>query len=147
MKIILKTNVSTSYQEVFKGFNLELFKALKPPFMGLEVKRFDGCSQGDEVHLEVGLLNQKQEWISHITKLEKNGQEIFFIDEGHKLPPPLAYWKHKHRIIKRTQEKSTLVDEIEFRTHSKILDSLIYPMLYAQFRLRGPVYRRFFGKA
>lgn len=147
MKIILPTNVSTDYELVFEGFNLDLFKALKPPLTGLEVERFDGCSEGDEVHLEVSVFGQKQKWVSLITAFEKNDQEIYFIDEGHILPPPLAYWKHKHRIIKRTQEKSTIIDEIEFRTHSKALDALIYPALYAQFRLRKPVYQKFFGKA
>jgi ligand-binding SRPBCC domain-containing protein len=147
MKIILATNVSTSYQQVFEGFDLKLFKALKPPLTGLEVKRFDGCSKGDEVHLEVSILGQKKKWVSLITEDQQNEQEIYFIDEGRVLPPPLAFWKHKHRIIRRTQDKSTIIDEIEFRTHSKVMDAIIYPALYAQFRLRKPVYRKFFGKA
>lgn len=147
MKIILKTNVSTDYEKVFEGFTLKLFKALKPPLTGLEVQRFDGCHTGDEVHLEVKVLGQKQTWISHITDFQHNSQEVYFIDEGHVLPPPLVYWKHKHRMIKRTQDKSTIVDEIEFKTHSRFLDTLLYPALYAQFRLRKPVYQRFFGKS
>lgn len=146
MKINIATDVALDYEKVFEGFNLELFKALRPPLTGLEVERFDGCAPGDEVHLKIKTLGREQTWVSHITDFEHNSQEIYFIDRGHILPPPLAYWKHKHRIIKRTLDKSTIVDEIEFKTHSKILDSGLFPILYTQFRLRKPVYQKYFGK-
>ena len=42
---------------------------------------------------------------------------------------------------------STIVEDIHFSTNRRWLDVLIFPAMWAQFRLRGPVYRRFFGKA
>ena len=50
MKIIISTPIKNNYRDVFAQFNIELFKALKPPMIGLVVERFDGCKKGDEVH-------------------------------------------------------------------------------------------------
>ncbi|MDH5582031.1 MAG: hypothetical protein OEY33_08985 [Bdellovibrionales bacterium] len=144
MNLFIKTRISLNYRKVLKGFTLELFKALKPPLMPLEVERFDGCKTNDEVHLKVGPL--KQQWISIITNDFDDETECGFIDEGKVIPPPLRYWHHTHRIVKITEDESEIQDDIQFTTGFKILDILVYPVLYLQFAVRPSAYRKYFQK-
>lgn len=150
MKTIeIETLVDSSLQNVYAGFTLELFEALKPPLMGLSVDRFDGSNKGNEIHLKLGLPGpgflRPVRWISVITEEFQSEEECYFIDEGTKLPPPLSYWKHKHRMIKKSKDETLIRDEIKFETAPAILESSIYPLLKFQFQLRRPVYREYFG--
>ena len=54
MRIYTETAVEGNYQDIFEQFELDLFKALKPPIINLDVKHFGGKQEGDEVHLEIG---------------------------------------------------------------------------------------------
>jgi len=140
MHFQIKTPVQQSPQNVFVGFDRKLFMALNPPLMPLKLLRFDGCKTGDEVHLELAF---GMKWISLVTDFQERDDEIFFIDEGVQLPFFLSYWRHKHRIIK-DGIGSILVDDITYRSSSKFMDSLLYPILWAQFKYRSPVYRKLF---
>lgn len=143
MKILIRTKIEKNFQVIFSKFNLDLFKALKPPLLNLEVERFDGCKPGDEVHLKMdlfGLMNQK--WISHITKDFRSEYEIYFVDVGFLLPPPLKKWTHIHRIEKIDELSSFVTDDIEFTSGHTALDLLIYPVLYSMFMFRKPIYKR-----
>ncbi|MDO9183889.1 MAG: hypothetical protein Q7U04_15850 [Bacteriovorax sp.] len=143
MKILIKTRIEKNYQLLFSKFNIDLFKALKPPLLRLEILRFDGCKKGDEIHLQIDFFGlAKQKWISHITDGFRNDYEIVFVDEGALLPPPLKKWKHNHRIEKINELDSYIVDEIYYTTGNKALDLLIYPALYAMFFYRKPIYKR-----
>lgn len=140
MQITIQTPVQQNYQTVFKGFDKQLFEALKPPLIPLTVKRFDGSHVDGEVHVKVF----GQEWISKITEVVKNEREIYFVDEGQTLPYPLVYWRHKHQIIAQ-KKGSLIVDEITYRSSSIWLDKLLYPSFYLQFYYRKGIYRRYFG--
>ncbi len=145
-KLYLATNVKNNYKIVFAGFDLKLFKALKPPLMDLEVTRFDGCKKGDEVHLKVGLLGLGRDWISHITSHHEDEHECFFIDEGFKIPFPLKSWQHRHIVQKISANETKIIDDISYSCFGgKVIELLMYPALLAQFLVRAPVYRRFFG--
>jgi hypothetical protein len=48
--------------------------------------RFDGCQQGDEVHLELGFWPLRQSWVSLITSQQTSTEKIVFVDEGQRLP-------------------------------------------------------------
>ncbi len=144
-RFIIKTPVAKTIDQVREGFNLSLFKALKPPVIDLEVKRFDGCKKGDEIHLRVG-LGFKMDWVSLISDDDQSSDEWYFIDVGGKLPPPLKKWRHRHRVIKREAGGSTIVDDIHFSSGLLPLDLLIYYPLKIQFMLRSPIYRKVFGK-
>ena len=144
MRILIKTRLEKNYSEVFRGFNVDLFKALKPPLLSLEVVKFDGCVTGDEVSLEVGLGPLKKKWVSHITEHGESAEQYFFVDVGHVLPPPLKDWRHTHRIIKLGENSTEIHDDIEFSSGFKVLDYLISPALYFQFWLRIPAYKKFF---
>ena len=144
MKILIKTQIDRDHNFVFSKFDEDLFRFLKPPLLKLEVKRFDGCKKGDEIHLAIGLGPMSMKWVSHITENSESDHENLFVDEGHILPPPLNYWKHIHRVIRIDDNLTEIQDDIEFSSGNAVLDRVIYPMLYFQFFLRKPAYKKFF---
>lgn len=145
MKLTIQTSVQQSYQQVWAGFTKDLFTKLSPPFPPVKVIRFDGCLKGDVVELELNFLVFKQSWKSLITDQQTTDVDIFFLDEGIKLPFFLSSWRHYHRIIK--DSNSTIIaDEIEFRTPTILTDYLLYPLLWAQFAYRKPIYRSVFNR-
>ncbi|MCU0391818.1 MAG: hypothetical protein MUE81_11930 [Thermoflexibacter sp.] len=145
MEIVIKTYVSQPILSVWQGFNETLFLKLAPPFPPMKLLRFDGSEKGNEVHIRLNFILFKQKWISLITENVKTEDQIYFIDEGIKLPFFLKYWKHKHRIIKHIDNEkhtqSIIIDEIEFKS---IFGWLIYPVLYLQFWNRKKIYRKIF---
>ncbi len=145
MKIIIQTRVEKNFQLVFNRFNLDLFKALKPPLVQLEVERFDGCKKGDRVHLKMNTFGKIQRWESLITSDSKGDYEFNFVDEGVLIPPPLTKWTHTHRVMKINEVSALIVDDIDYHCKSKIIEALIYPALYAMFLFRVPVYKRVFA--
>jgi len=144
MKLTIQTRVNQSYQQVWAGFDKTLFDQLSPPFPPVRVVRFDGCYRGDVVDLELNFLLFKQRWVSHITDQQTNDTEIFFVDEGRRLPFFLSQWAHRHRILK-DQDNAIIADEITFRTPFWLTDYLFYPLLWLQFAYRKPIYRRVFA--
>lgn len=143
MHLILKTIVNQSLPQVWAGFDRSLFGKLSPPFPPVNVLRFDGCQKGDIVHLQLNFLLFRQDWISDITDQQETSDEIYFIDEGRKLPFFLAYWQHRHRLV-RAGNRTIIIDDITFRTPSRLTDWLFYPLLWLQFTYRKPIYRRVF---
>lgn len=145
MRIILETPVKEDFNAVWKGFDRELFISLAPGFPKLVLKRFDGCNQGDEVHLELEFPFFKQSWNSLIIESGRNDREYYFIDQGTQLPFFLTYWEHKHRIVKSGNE-TVLVDDIQFKSHGLFMEWLIYPSLWLSFFQRKSKYQNRFGK-
>ncbi|GAA4019773.1 hypothetical protein GCM10022408_37380 [Hymenobacter fastidiosus] len=131
--------------QVLAGFTRELFLALAPPFPRLRLHRFDGCRTGDRVEIELITGPLHQRWTSLITD---HGQRpdgtLYFVDEAQTAPAPLRYWRHRHLIEPGPHGGSVIVDAIEFRTASPLLDALLYPAMWAQFAWRKPIYRRWF---
>lgn len=145
MKLRIQTHVSQPYQVVWQGFNEELFRKLSPPFPPVRVVRFDGCLAGDMVVLELNFHLFKQQWISRITEQQSSESEIYFVDEGTKLPFFLRFWRHRHRIIREKAGGTIIADEIEFRTPLWVIDYLMYSLLWAQFAYRKPIYKKAFA--
>jgi len=147
LKITLRTAVAQPPAQVMAGFTRALFVALAPPFPRLRVLRFDGCRTGDHVEIELNTLVKRLPWTSLIVD---DGQlpdgTLYFVDEGQLLPPPLRYWRHQHLIQPGPNGSSVVVDALEYRTASPLLDALLYPAMWAQFAWRKPIYRRWFGK-
>lgn len=138
MNILIKTTVNRNFREIFARFNLDLFVALKPPVVNLVVERFDGCKKGDEVHLKIN----GQRWVSHITEFFESDDEIYFIDRGAIIPAPLTNWKHIHRIVRTGENSSVVIDDIEYTTGNRVLDKIMFPVLYTMFLLRRPIYKK-----
>lgn len=146
MHLLLRTHVNQPVQQVAAGFNEKLFRALAPPFPRLKLLRFDGSKKGDVVAMELNFGFMKQQWVSEIVANGQSENEWFFIDEGRELPKPLRYWQHRHRLLTAPEGGCIIVDDITYRTGSRLLDTALYPALLAQFAYRKPVYRKFFGK-
>ncbi|WP_162418314.1 SRPBCC family protein [Cyclobacterium roseum] len=146
MKINLSTRVDQSYLKVKEGFTEDLFQSLNPPFPPVKLLRFDGSSTGDIVSLELNFILFKQVWTSEITDDQTDENEFYFVDEGIKLPFFLRFWRHKHRVVSQGPSQSLIIDEISYRAPNKILEIFLFPVLYAQFAMRKPVYKKYFGK-
>ncbi len=127
------------------GFTRALFVALAPPFPKLRLLRFDGCHTGDRVEIELDTLVKRLPWTSLIVDdgVQHDGTH-FFIDEGQVLPAPLRFWRHRHLIEPGPNGGSVVVDALEYRTASRLLDAVLYPAMWAQFAWRKPIYRRWF---
>ncbi len=138
MKIKITTPIKKNYRDVFALFNQKLFEALKPPLIKLVVERFDGCKKGDEVHLRVA----GQRWVSHITDYVENENEIYFVDRGVIIPPPLSSWLHFHRIERSGDNSCNVIDDIEYSSGNSLLDKIIYPGIYVMFAMRKSIYKR-----
>ena len=145
MKINIETKVNENYKSVYERFDEQLFLALKPPLMPLELLRFDGSAKGDQVHLKLGLGALAMRWDALIIEDGISETECYFIDEGIQLPFFLKKWKHRHRILKVDNDTSIIVDDIYFETPNSVLDYLLYPMMYLQFYMRKPVYKKYFN--
>ena len=147
MHILLRFPVAQPPAQVMAGFTQALFEALAPPFPTFRLLRYDGNRTGDTVAIELRLGPQRWRWISRITAdgVLPDGTH-YFVDEGQELPAPLRQWRHRHLIEPGgPRGGSVIVEDIHFSTGRRWLDWLIYPAMWGQFRLRGPVYRRIFG--
>jgi len=145
MNILIKTKVAQFPPQVFAGFTRDLFLRLAPPFPPVRLKRFDGCAVGDIVSLELNFIFFRNTWESHIIAFESTEKEIYFVDEGKKLPFFLRFWQHKHRILQE-KEGSLIIDDITYKSPFWVLDYLLYPLLYVQFAYRKPIYKKAFAK-
>lgn len=143
--IVIKTRIENKTPpELLELFNEDLFRALKPPSLNLQIVRFDGCKTHDEIHLKLDLFGAfNQEWISLITDHHESFEECYFVDEGKKLPAPLKYWRHRHRLVRINDHASYVVDDITFSTGNKALDLILYPALFSMFSYRIPIYRKY----
>ena len=147
MHIVIRTPVQGHYRRVLAQFDQSLFDQLTPPGAQVELVRFDGSHKGDLVHLRLKLLGRfPQDWISEITEEVITPEQAWFVDEGVELPFFLASWRHRHLVEKVSAEESCIVDDITFRSPYRLLDWLLYPVLYLQFAYRRPIYQRVFGK-
>ncbi|WP_247235385.1 hypothetical protein [Telluribacter sp. SYSU D00476] len=143
MRLHIHTPVSAPIRKVWEGFDKSLFLKLSPPFPPVRLLRFDGSHKGDTVSLELNFFLFQEQWTSLITEQESDQEEIFFIDKGIKLPFFLKYWRHKHRLL-RQGTGTVIADEIEYRTPFILFDYLMYPVFWAQFAYRKPIYRKVF---
>lgn len=146
MHLLIKTEVAASPDEVWRGFNRELFLALNPPFPPVRLHQF-GMNAGDRVRLELRFSGFVQHWVSYLPESGRTpGGGYYFVDTGEQLPFFLASWQHRHGIEPTTGGGSVIIDDIHFEGPHRILSLLLYPALWLQFVYRKPIYRRFFGR-
>ena len=144
MNLVFKTSVKKSFEEIRDKFNRELFVELAPGLIPFNLKRFDGCKKGNEVHIQLGVPPLTQEWISLITFEETNASGWSFIDEGKVLPWPLSNWKHHHRVDRISATESLIVDDINYECSPGFLTPLMKPFLWSVFAIRPKRYKKFF---
>jgi ligand-binding SRPBCC domain-containing protein len=143
MKLKISTEVGQSLPQVIAGFNEELFQKLSPPFPKVILKRFDGSLKGDIVSLQLDFFVFKQIWTSEITSSISTSQKFEFVDKGIELPFFLKSWQHRHTIL-LDKGIVSIVDDIDFSSSFRFFDYLLYPVMYLQFFLRKPIYKKVF---
>lgn len=144
MRLLLKTKVNGHYQSVMARFDRQLFEALAPPVGQIEIVEFTGSQTGDRVHLRF-LSPVKTDWISDIVAHGDDGQEAYFVDEGVKLPFPLAEWRHRHVVRRLSEDESCIIDDITYKGVNAFFTLLLYPALFLGFFPRKRIYRKYFG--
>jgi ligand-binding SRPBCC domain-containing protein len=144
-RITLTTIIPAKRPEtVWQRFDDTLFQKLNPPWIMAELLRFDGNQVGHEVHIAINFIFFKQKWISVITSNTSVSGDYEFVDEGRQLPFFLKTWRHRH-VIRPQDQGTAIIDDIQFSTGWLVGDVLLYPLLWAQFAYRKPVYRRYFA--
>ncbi|MCO4292636.1 hypothetical protein NF867_07170 [Solitalea sp. MAHUQ-68] len=144
MRIYITTKINQKPDRVFSLFNKELFLALVPPGLKVQLLRFDGCKTGDEVHLLIKFPFAEQKWFSKITAHSFSDSNYSFIDEGIELPFFIKQWKHIHTVKSGESDNcSEIIDDISFESGSIIIGWLVYPFLYFTFLYRRPIYKQF----
>ena len=142
--ICIETPVRGEFSEVFNRMDRELFEFLMPKYQPIRLLRFDGSAVGNEVHLRFGFPIFSN-WVSRIDEVRCTDSECYFVDVGTALPFPLAHWKHIHRVAKRTEDSSTIIDEIYFSTGFPWFDRIFKPLLVGMFSQRIALYQKYFG--
>ncbi len=137
MKFVVSTPIALDPKRAVEKFDAALFTALAPPFPKIRLVRFDE----NTVEIAMNFFVFKTVWESRVYPTHVDDQQAYFVDEGVRLPPPLKFWRHTHRLVARGQG-SVLRDEIEFSTGRGVLDVLIYPFLWAMMAYRKPIYRK-----
>lgn len=143
-KIVLITRVKGDRYTVFRNFNEDLFRYLRPPRFLAEIKRYDGTYAGAlvEVQFHFPVKSLMQVRIAEFDEVKTR-----FTDQGTILPFGLKTWTHHHQVLPdQTSDTHSLIrDEIFYRSGNTFSDLLFYPVLYLQFFLRKPTYKRYFN--
>lgn len=142
-RFCISTKVETGFKQVFRKFDVTLFKKLQPPLFKIVINRFDGCREDDIVDIEIFILGIRQRWYGVVTGFSESEELIQFTDEGLELPGKLKTWKHVHKISRLTTG-SLISDDISYSTGNFVLDRLIYPFLYLLFYYRKRIYKEYF---
>jgi len=140
----MKTLVAGNFKEVFQRFDRDLFEALKPVGMKLDIVEFTGSKVGDKVHLRFG-FPVNTDWVSEITEEHIGDEECYFVDVGTKLPWPLTSWRHKHIVAHAAEDAAYIIDEISFEAGGSVMSMLVKPFMQLSFRPRMSQYSRYFG--
>ncbi|MEY3443202.1 MAG: hypothetical protein RLZZ519_1483 [Bacteroidota bacterium] len=146
MQLKIKTPVAGNYRNVFAGFDDSLLMKLTPPGMKMNLLHSDPPEMpGGRIRLKVTIMGIiHQDWENEFSGYELKEDECHFVDTGIKLPFPMTYWRHDHRVL-RDGDNTLILDDIEYKCGFFLLEWLLYPILWAQFRYRRPIYRRHFG--
>ncbi len=148
MRFQIKTRVKGGHREVFHGFDHNLLLQLSPPGFKLELLHAQDPQEPDSfIRLRMTIFGLvKQEWENDFSHYELGSRECHFVDEGRIMPFPIRKWRHDHRVLADGATHAIINDDVTFKTVFFLLDWLLFPVLWLQFRYRRPIYRRVFGK-
>ena len=148
MRFQILTPVKGNLRKVFAGFDHNLLLQLTPPGVKMELLRFDAPDKpGGRIQLRITLLGMiRQEWTNEFPEYALSDAECHFVDVGVVMPFPIKMWRHDHRVLSDGPNRAIINDDVSFKTGFFLMDFLLYPILWLQFRYRRPIYRRIFGK-
>ncbi len=144
MKFTLSTRVQGSPEKVFQGFSEELFLALTPFWVKIKMKQFDGFKVGDRFIFKVTMFGLfAQDWHNKVVDSGTSEDRCYFIDEGVIMPFPFTHWRHEH-IIEKKNNMVWIRDALHYHCDYLPLEWIVFPVLWLQFWIRKPIYRRRF---
>lgn len=135
--------VSASLPYVWSQFDQNLLAKLAPPFPIARIIQFDGCQVNDKVCIELDFLLYKTRWNSEITAYQADATSYVFVDEGTRVPFGIKTWRHEHRIESISVHESAIIDKIQFQTNYKLLDWLLFPLIWGMIAYRLPLYKKY----
>ncbi len=135
--------VSASLHYVWSQFDQNLLAKLAPPFPIARIIQFDGCQVNDKVCIELDFLLYKTRWNSEITAYQADATSYVFVDEGTRVPFGIKIWRHEHRIESISENESAVIDKIQFQTNYKLLDWLLFPLIWGMIAYRLPLYKKY----
>jgi ligand-binding SRPBCC domain-containing protein len=145
MRIELRSYVNAPFEKVAGDFGEDLFTFLLPPKFVAGLVAYEGSKPGSKVHIRFK-LPLPADWVSVIKSEEKTQQKYVFVDEGEKLPFGLKRWRHIHSIIRKEENTTEIIDDMNFTTGFKFFDLFVYPVLYLSFYPRKKLYKKYFEK-
>ena len=86
------------------------FERLKPPWEALQVLGADGAFEHRSVHLKLKRFGVPIYWTSHHKDVIPGRQ---FVDE--QVKGPFKYWRHAHIFQPLSDDRTKLIDEIDFK--------------------------------
>lgn len=146
MRFLIHTPVKGEPRKVFAGFDHNLLLMLTPPGMRIDLIHADQADKPNGyIHLKVTILGIiKQEWKNRFSDHELADDRCHFLDTGEMMPFPIKSWRHDHRV-ERLGDHTQIIDDVQFGTKFLLLDWLLFPVMWLQFRYRRPIYRKHFG--
>ncbi len=139
----LTCRVSASLPYVWSKFDKNLLAKLAPPFPIARIIQFDGCQVNDQVCIELDFLLYKTRWNSVISAYQADATSYVFVDEGTRVPFGIKVWRHEHRIESISENESAVIDKIHFQTNYKLLDWLLFPLIWGMIAYRFPLYKKY----
>jgi len=139
----LSCPVNASLPYVWSKFDQNLLAKLAPPFPIARIIQFDGCQVNDLVCIELDFLLYKTRWKSVITAFEADSTSYEFVDEGTSVPFGIKQWRHEHRMESISESESMVIDKIHFETNYKLLDWLLFPLIWGMIAYRYPLYKKY----
>ena len=143
MHLKFENTVLYPYEFVVSHIGREMFVALNPPWSSMELLKFDGTKVSDEVHLNLKLGFVSVPWVSKIVQSELNDIEFNFIDIGVKMLPGMKSWHHHHHFRKVGENKTLIVDDVNFESGNYFLDVFYRNIIKVQFYYRKYAYSNF----
>lgn len=105
-----RSKIDTSAGKVFAWHaHPGAFQRLTPPWLPIELKRFEGIREGDCAEIRIGAGPAMVTWIAEHHDIIEGRQ---FCDR--QVKGPFAHWDHTHRFDPDGPDTSTLIDQIEY---------------------------------
>lgn len=145
LKLHFESPVQAAFEKVVSGFNVDLFRALCPPFPRVKILRFDGIEEGNLIELRLNFILFQWRWFGKIISFQKSTDKLSFVDAGTKLPPFLTFWEHTHTVL-RSERTSIIRDEICFLPAGGWPVFLVKWMIILQMQPRKRIYQEFFTR-
>lgn len=144
--LVINTTLKASVDEILSNFNAETMQEATPPFINLEVTRFDGVEYANQTHMITSIFGHYQSWIIEVMQTKKTQDGIIIRTEATECPFPFNLWIHTYHIHELGNGMTKITDNIKFKTENFLFDLLIYPIVYFIMYYRKPILMNKYNK-